>query len=261
VTSVADWNPAQYLRFERDRARPAGELLQRVRIANPQLVVDLGCGAGTTTRLLGARFAGSNIVGIDSSAQMIAKARENYPKADYKNCDLRNWEPAKPVDLIFSNAVFHWLPDHKSLLSKLAGALSPGGELAIQMPANMNEPSHLTIAKVAGRAHWKELLLEPLSFRTALATSGEYYDWLARDYEQIDIWNTRYAHIMPSHAHIVEWVKGAALTPVLSVLDDNQSAEFLEEYTKEITDAYPLQADGRIIYNFPRLFMTAVKHR
>ncbi|MCF6320772.1 MAG: trans-aconitate 2-methyltransferase [Rhizobiaceae bacterium] len=255
---MAHWDPAQYLQFKKDRLRPAEELLGRIGIENPQLIVDLGCGPGTTTRLLGEKFGAATLVGVDNSGEMIAKAQVEYPRGEYLHCAVEEWKPDKRVDLIFANAVLHWVPNHQELIVKFAKALNAGGALAIQMPDNLDEPSHRAIAQVAGSRRWKGLLAEQLSARTQLSTAGEYYDWLARDFEAVDIWRTTYCHVMPGHEHIVEWVKGAALTPFLSVLNDREQEQFLSDYLEKIRAAYRVQGDGSVIYNFPRLFMTAI---
>jgi len=256
---MINWDPDQYLRFKKDRLRPAEELLGRVEIKSPQLIVDMGCGPGTTTRLLGERFESARITGLDNSINMITKAREIYPQAEYIHSAIGEWTPDERVDLIFANAVLHWLPDHKELIAKFADALNEGGVLAIQMPDNLEEPSHLAIARIAGSPQWMGMLGKQLATRMLLSAPQEYYDRLAEKFEFIDIWRTIYCHVMPGHDHIVEWVKGAALTPFLSLLRDGEREQFLDEYCKEIGEAYPVRRDGNVIYSFPRLFMIAVR--
>ncbi len=256
---MADWDPQQYLQFKRDRLRPVYDLLSRIAHINPKTVMDLGCGPATSTQILGEQFNKARISGLDNSEAMISKARDKFPAAHYSVGDASKWKPEHRVDLILSNAVFHWLPDHQSLLSRLADNLNPGGTLAVQLPDNMDEPSHLAIEKIASSQRFKKLLEPQFAIRNNPASIGEYYDWLACDFAHIDIWRTSYAHIMPSHGHIVEWMKGAALTPFLSVLDRQMSEEFLVEYHDEILKTYPARKDGKVIFNFPRLFFVAQK--
>jgi trans-aconitate 2-methyltransferase len=131
------WDPATYLRFADERARPFTELLARVRAASPRVVVDLGCGAGALTASLAQRWPGARITGIDSSPEMLAAAAAHAVpgRVAYARGDVRAWRPAEPVDVLLSNAVLHWVPGHERLLDGWAAALAPGGELAVQVPA------------------------------------------------------------------------------------------------------------------------------
>ena len=256
---MADWDPQQYLQFKQDRLRPVYDLVRRIKHIDPKTAVDLGCGPATSTRILGEQFAQANITGLDNSQPMIDEARKNYPEADYIVADANGWMPKTPVDVIFSNAVFHWLPDHQKLLLRLAGALNVGGTLAVQMPDNMAEPSHLAIKQVAGSKRFEKLLQSQFSSRNDVASVNEYYEWLKGDFASVDLWRTSYAHILPGHSHIVDWMKGAALTPFLSVLNPSLQEEFLDDYLNAISNAYPSQKDGNVIFHFPRLFFVARK--
>ena len=253
------WDPKQYLKFENDRLRPAIELLGRVNITDPELVVDLGCGPATSTRLLGARFCDASVIGVDNSEAMLTKAKAKYPAAKYICGDALSWKWKDKADLIFANAVFHWLPDHPQLFENLAASLVDGGVLAFQMPDNMHEPSHTAIDVLLAQPKWRDVLQEAANSRQKLEDANCYYNWLAVDFENIDIWSCRYAHVMPDHKSIVEWVKGAALTPYLDLLRDAERDEFLSDYLSQISKAYPSQADGNVLYHFPRLFCVARK--
>ena len=257
---MAEWDPQQYLQFKQDRLRPVNDLVRRIEHIVPKTAVDLGCGPATSTRILGEQFVEAKIIGLDNSQSMINEARKNYPDADYLVADATGWVPDNPVDLIFSNAVFHWLPDHENLLSRLAGALNAGGTLAVQMPDNMAEPSHLAIRQVAGSERFEKLLQSQFSSRNDVASANEYYEWLKRDFVSVDIWQTSYAHILPGHSYIVDWMKGAALTPFLSALDQPLQKEFLDDYLNVITNSYRNQKDGNVIFQFPRLFFVARKN-
>ena len=109
---MADWSAEQYLKFADERTRAARDLLAQVPLEQPRLVYDLGCGPGNSTELLIERFAQARIVGVDSSPDMLAKARRSYPQAEFVEGDLKNWQPGEKADLLFANAVFQWVPDH-----------------------------------------------------------------------------------------------------------------------------------------------------
>ena len=216
------WDPEQYLQFKRDRMRPALELINRIPMTNPKSIVDLGCGPATSTRLLGEHFADAKLIGIDNSAEMINQARQEYANAEYQLADAGLWVADEPVDLVYSNALLHWLPDHEALLSRLSDSIGEAGALAIQMPDNMQEPSHQIMLQVANSDTFSSKLQAQSSARHELASVSEYYDWLQRHFTRIDIWQTCYSHVLPGAEQIVEWMKGAALTPYLSVLDEQE---------------------------------------
>jgi trans-aconitate 2-methyltransferase len=155
---MADWSAEQYLKFADERTRPARDLLAQVPLDHPRLVYDLGCGPGNSTELLIERFPQARVVGIDSSPDMLARARRSLPKAEFVEGDLKDWQPGEKTDLLFANAVFQWVPDHVHVLQRLMTALRKDGVLAVQMPDNLNEPSHVAMRETALAGSWAEKL-------------------------------------------------------------------------------------------------------
>lgn len=251
------WNPALYRRFEDERTRPAQDLLARVALERATHAVDLGCGPGNSTELLLERFPNAHISGTDTSEAMLESARKRLPNCDFELNDVSTWQPRTAPDLIFANAVMHWVPEHEQLFPRLFSALAPGGVLAVQMPDNLNEPSHRSMREVASVGPWASALADAAQARAPIAPAEMYYDLLSAKAASIDIWRTTYQHPMASPAEIVDWVRATGLRPFIDPLSDAQRDAFLVEYEQRIAQAYPARADGKRLLAFPRLFIVA----
>ena len=247
-----DWNASQYVKFEDERTRPPRDLLAQVPLQQVRRAVDPGCGPGNSTELLIERYPAAEIIGLDSSPDMLRQARVRLPNCAFVEADLSTWTPAEPLDLIFANAVFQWVPNHQSVIARLIEALPEGGVFAAQMPDNTGEPSHLLMQEVANRGN-------RTAARDSLPTPEAYYDLLKPLCRHVEIWHTIYNHIMAGPEAIVEWFKGSALRPFLAELDEDAAADFLAEYTAEITRFYPARSDGKVLLRFPRLFIVATR--
>ena len=256
---MMDWNASLYLTFERDRTRPSIELLARVPLEAPRRVIDLGCGPGNSTELLSQRYPHAEVVGLDSSPAMLAKARERLPQVTFLEDDIVSWKPEEPFDLVFANAVLQWLPDHRALFPKLMSWLAPGGCLAAQMPDNLDEPAHALMREVAVTGPWRENFTDVEGLRERIPAMESYYSWLSAAGTEVDIWKTTYGHVMDGPGAIVEWLRSTGLRPFLGRLSGTEQGAFLQRYEAALSEAYPRQADGRVLLRFPRLFMVAVK--
>jgi len=254
-----DWSARQYLKFEDERTRPPRDLLAQIPVTDPKRVVDLGCGPGNSTELLIARFADAEVVGVDSSPDMLRQARERLPRHSFVQGDLSTWLPDKPTDLLFGNAVFQWVPDHPAVLARLLQSLPKGGVLAVQMPDNMREPALMLMEKVASSGPWAATLAEVDATRKDLLRPEGYYDLLRPLCRHLDIWHTHYQHVLENQAGVVEWFKGSSLRPYYSLLDGGMREQFLAAYTSEVARAYPSRYDGKVLLKFPRLFIVAVR--
>jgi trans-aconitate 2-methyltransferase len=259
VTAVDTWSAAQYLKFEDERTRPARDLLASVPLAAAAAVVDVGCGPGNSTELIASRFPAARITGVDTSADMLAAARRRLPAATFVEADIATWSPPAPVDLVFGNAVFQWVPDHFAVLARLTEkALAPGGVLAVQIPDNFSEPSHFLMREVAARMPFSAKLAGH-DGREVIPSVDAYYDRLRPLSSRVDIWRTTYYHPLADADAIVEWLKGTGLRPYLDRLSADERPAFLAAYRSAIAGAYPPRADGRVLLPFPRLFIVAAK--
>lgn len=254
-----DWNSEQYLKFENQRTQPSIDLAQKINLAHPDKIVDIGCGPGNSTAVLKDIFPGAELLGIDSSKNMLQKARANYPELAFKRCDAQKelGTLGERFDIVFSNACIQWIPNHRELLRNMMDLLHEGGVLAVQMPMSNREPLFEIIYDVVAQPRWN---FGPLELNTvSTLTPEEYFDILNGLSSDFDLWETVYYHRMPSHPALLEWVKGTRLRPYLNALDESSAAAFEAEILNRAIKTYPVQPNGEIIFRFNRLFFTAVK--
>jgi trans-aconitate 2-methyltransferase len=256
---MADWNAQQYLKFEDERTRAARALLAQVPLQDARKVVDIGCGPGNSTELLVKRWPQAAVTGIDTSADMLRQARERLPNVNFIEANVSHWMPKTQTDVLFANAVFQWVPDHLRQLKRLLGTLPPGGVLAVQMPDNLDEPSHEVMREVARLEPFRQQLEKAASARDLLPDPQVYYDALKPLCTRFEIWHAIYNHVLDDAAAIVEWVRGTGLRPFLDPLEMDERRAFIETYTARIAKAYPPLHDGKVMLRFPRLFMVAVR--
>lgn len=253
------WDPATYLRFGSERARPFFDLLARVHAGCPGYVVDLGCGPGNLTAMLTDRWPGAQVVGVDSSAEMIAAARAEHGAAAeglaFVHADMTAWQPSRQVDVFTCNAALQWVPDQATLLTTWAARLAPGGWLAFQVPGNAGQPSQQILAELINSARWQPLLGD-IQLPSQSADPARYLDLLATAGCTVDAWETTYLHVLEGPDPVVDWYKGSGLVPVLAALPDDAAVEFITEYGARIRRAYPDTPYGTVL-PFRRVFVVA----
>ncbi len=248
------WDPRQYLKFSDHRLRPALDLLAQIPLDSPRIVYDLGCGPGNITRLLAERWPGAQVIGVDSSADMLVKARQEAPGVAFVQAGIEQWTPAEPADLLFTNSTLQWLDEHARLFPRLVAQLAPQGVLAVQMPHNHEAPSHAAMREAAEEGPWRAQLRNVRSIRPVCAPA-DYYRILAPIARQVDIWETEYLHVLEGDNPVVEWTKGTGLRPYLDALKEPERGAFLNAYAERIGALYPKQPDGRTLLPFRRLFI------
>jgi len=256
--SALAWDAELLLRFDAERTQVVHDLIGRIPRA-PRRVVDLGCGPGTSTRMLVERFPESDVLGIDISEPMIATARSRAPGASFLRADIHEWRPEAPVDLVFADSALQWVGEHEILFPRLMGWLAPGGVLAVQMPDNRQEPSHALMRLIAADGPWADRLVPIAKTRAVIATHTDYYNWLRPHAASLAIWQTTYVHPVANVDAVVDWFRGSALRPFLAPLSPDERLEFLGRYRRELAEAYGAEPDGRVLFLYPRLFIMARK--
>jgi trans-aconitate 2-methyltransferase len=255
MTSSTTWDPALYLRFDDHRSRPFHDLLARVGAIAPRRVVDLGCGPGHLTALLSARWPDADVVALDSSPEMVAAARERGVVAE--QADVADWMPSPDTDVVVTNAVLQWVPTHRQLLPRWIDALPSGGWFAMQVPGNLDAPTHALIRELAGETPWRGRI--DLRGEIAVGEPDEYAELLAGADAEVDVWETTYLHRLTGADPVLEWISGTALRPVRDALPGDDYATFRSVLAPRLRDAYPARPDGTTWLPFRRIFAVARK--
>lgn len=249
------WDPERYLTYADERGRPFADLLARVPATEVDHVVDLGCGPGNLTAWLKERWPASDVLGLDSSPEMVARARENGPAGvTFDVSDLREWEAETPVDVLVSNATLQWVPGHLELLPRLVAQVAPGGWFAFQVPGNFEEASHVLLHRLAADDRFKgyvEGVARPDAFGPEV-----YLEALLDLGCVVDAWETTYLHVLNGDDPVFTWVSGTAARPVLQALPEPLRAEFAADYKQALRDAYPSGPHGTVL-PFRRVFVVA----
>lgn len=250
---MAVWNAEQYLRYADERGRPFFDLTARIGARQPGLVVDLGCGPGNLTRTLAERWPGARVIGVDSSAEMLAQA----PAGDgleWEQADLREWTPPGPVDVLVSNATLQWIPRYEDQLPRLVDLLADDGWLAIQVPANHDEPLHRLLRELLADPEFAPLVsgIE----RTRVLDARETADILLAAGCSVDAWQTTYLHLLPGEDPVFDWIAGTGARPALQALTGQPRERFVARYRAALREAYPPGPQGTWL-PFPRTFVVA----
>ncbi len=252
MTAQSTWNLAQYDRFKTQRSAPFHDLLALVQPQPDMRVVDLGCGSGELTRELHQRLGAGETLGLDSSETMLARSAEFAVEGlRFEQGDIAEFTARGEYDLVFSNAALHWVEGQEQLMGRLTDALRNGGQVAVQVPANFDYPSHTVARELAREEPYREALagyvrekpvLEPQEYATLLDRLG---------YREQHVRLQVYVHYLESRAEVVEWVKGSLLTDYQKRMPEALFEQFLAEYR---TRLLPRLEDRRpFFYPFKRI--------
>lgn len=247
-----NWNPAQYEKFKAQRAKPFFDLLSLIHAASFGTAVDLGCGTGELTRVLFDTLRPDHLLGVDTSPEMLAKSDAfRTGGLAFSQQDIASYQAEAPLDLLFSNAALHWLPDHASLFPRLMSYVAGGGQLAIQMPYNFDHPSHVVAQRTALDLFPHAFNADhPLSGTLKLETYAEmlFKHGFAEQVCRVEV----YAHPMRSGEDVVEWTKGSLLTAYQQRLSADEFRIFLAEYRRALLAEI---GTGPYFYAFKRILL------
>lgn len=247
------WDPDRYLAFRVERLRPFLDLLARIETRSPRTVVDLGCGAGNSTVLLAQRWPEAQVLGIDSSEEMV-RAAPRHPGVAFTVGDVRDWQPPADTDVLVCNAVLQWVPGHLDLLPRLVSSVAPSGWLAFQVPGNYDSPSHTLRSELAAEPAYAE---HTEGVAVPDAHDAVTYLRALRELDcEVDAWETTYLHVLQGPDPVFTWVSGTGARPTLQALPDDLRTSFEEELKARLRAAYP-ERDGVVAMPFRRVFVVA----
>lgn len=248
------WNPDKYHQFKHQRSAPFYDLLELVKVRPNLKVVDLGCGTGNLTRRLADALPDSEVLGLDSSLQMLERTKE-YARPGLRFEQGNLVELKGQWDLIISNAALQWSENHEGLIPHLFQCLKPEGQLAVQVPSNHNSTAHRIIVEVAR----EEPFVGPLNgwYRQSPVLSIDAYAGLLfrEDAQEIIVFEKVYPHVLENADAIVEWIAGTALIPYFERLG-NLKENFIETIRQKLHAAIPGEP---VFYPFRRTFLSARK--
>lgn len=256
-TGSDQWDPGQYQRFATERAQPFWDLLALVQPSPGGRAVDLGCGTGELTVELHRATGASRTIGVDSSSAMLERASSlTAPAVSFVTGDIANWEPKGPVNIVFANASLQWLPDHPSLLRRLADWLEPAGQLAVQVPANADHPSHVVLDEVAHEEPFFSAMdgappgdvvrgvLKPEDYATLLDQLG-----FSSQHVRLQV----YGHRLAGPDDVVEWTRGTSMVRFKQVLDPGLFDQLLDRYRQRLLQT--LGERSPYFYAFKRILL------
>lgn len=250
------WNPQQYLKFQKERSLPFFDLMDLVQPENFRSAIDLGCGSGELTKIFQERFKIPMMKGIDNSGNMLLKAKTYEGNGlSFSLDDLAEFKFDKKFDVIISNAAIQWCDNHPAVFKRIVSALNPGGQIAIQMPANHDYPTHALGRTMEWESPYKDIL-KPTTHESSMLKLEDYASLLFKlGAKEQNVTTKVYGHVLESREGVVEWVKGTMLTYFQSNLPPEMYEKFLTEYRQRLFKILP--DEKPFFYPFKRILMWA----
>ncbi|KIA93665.1 trans-aconitate methyltransferase [Flavobacterium sp. KMS] len=248
------WNPEKYNEFKTLRYKPFFDLIAHIQDKPNMKVVDLGCGTGELTNMLSEKLTNPSVKGIDSSKEMLEKAKEfTSIQFDQKTIE-EQINTGEKWDLVFANASIQWVDNHEKLFPKIISLLNPDGQLAIQMPCqNENLLNQIVIELVQEEPYksalnnWKRL--------SPVLTMDDYAQILFENGgTDIVIYQKVYPMIAKSHDELYEFILGSTLVPYFERLEGAIKEQFIKEFKKRIEKRFSKTPS---LYAFKRILLYA----
>ena len=249
------WNPDLYNKFRNERFAPFDDLLGLIHVNEGMRVIDLGCGTGELTSRLAYHLPNSEVVGIDSSEEMLSRAGSlTRPGMSFEKRSIE--DASGEWDLVFSHAAIQWVDNHAALIPRLIALVRPGGQLAVQLPSNHEHPTHRIIEELAGEEPFREIL-GGWSRTSPVLKVGEYAELLHQNgCTDLVVFEKVYAHVLSGTDDLVTWTSSTALVPYFERLGEQGREEFLKRYRERLGSLWPT---GPVFYGFQRILFSAIR--
>lgn len=249
------WDPACYEQFKKERYKPFQDLIGMVRVRPNLKVVDLGCGTGELTLRLMETLPGSNVVGMDSSPQMLQRA-ESFTRPGLRFEQRRIEEVEGQWDVVFSHAAIQWVEDHESLIPRLFSLVRQGGQLTAQTPSNHDHPVLKLIQEVASQRIFRDAMGN-WSRQSPVLPLQEYAEILYRcGGKNLNVFEKVYPHVLPDSNALADWTSGTVLVPYMERLSKELREDYMSEYRSRLKQLYP---NTPVLFGFKRILFAADK--
>ena len=250
------WNPNLYDQFKKERSAPFYDLTTLVDVKPNLSVIDLGCGTGELTSYLLDVFPDSQILGIDSSQEMLEKAK-SFQNERLHFCQRSVEEQLDlddKYDLIIANASLQWCQNHAELFPKIITKLNSGGQFAVQVPSNHDFIVHRLLSEIAKREIYDKEFQGWRRQYSVLKIEDYATILYQNNGKNINVFEKVYPHILDDADAVYEWATGTAIIPFLERLPDDLKEFFKIDYQSELRKVFP---DSPVFYPFKRTFIYA----
>ncbi len=253
------WNPDQYNQFEKQRSEPFNDLLALVECRPHLRVIDLGCGTGTLTRQLADTLPDSDVLGLDSSPEMLERAAAQVrPGLRFEQGTIESLvsqpEQQGQWDLVFSNAAVQWVENHTALIPRLFALLRPGGQLAVQVPSNHEQFVHAALRETASETPFREAV-DGWVREWSVLSIVQYADLLyANAGQKLTVFEKIYPHVLENADAVLAWSRGTAMVPFLERLPESLHEPFIARYRQRLHAHWPTEP---VFFGFRRILFSA----
>lgn len=249
------WNPDTYNQFKDIRYQPFYDLMAMIKADGMETAVDIGCGTGEQTYILAQHFKQASFLGIDASAEMLAKSKSLAgERLQFRQDTVEHFMAANPpgYDLVFSNAALQWSDNHTALFPQLINLVKKGGQFAVQMPdQNHNVLNQLLLTLVqeppfAGLLHnWKRV-------SPVLRIDDYAQIMFTNKLQDIQVVQKVYPIIAGNAAGLFDFIAGSALIPYMERLPENEREHFITVFKNRIAESFP---EYPAMYAFKRILL------
>jgi trans-aconitate methyltransferase len=242
----------------------AKELIARFPLRGKEWILDVGCGDGKITAELAATAPHGGVTGIDSSPEMIRHASSRYPKRDYPNLhfiqmDARHIRLLQRYDIVFSNAVLHWVDDHPAFLRGASSCLRSGGRLVVSCGGKGNAQDVFVVLRTEMRLkRWRGFfhkLARPYFFHSP----EEYRAWLPRfGFQPRALRLADKDMVFDGREKFTGWFRTTWL-PYTQRVPESSREEFIAAVVERYIARHPIDAAGRVHVRMMRLEIEAAR--